>query len=618
MKKALSVFLILALICTLLSSAVFAAEEGENLVFNGGSLDGILSGSETERTLNGDWTQSYPVATFGGNINGDSPAKVRSVDGNAVLVLEYSGGAFASFFADLYADDQWLPEGRYELSMDLKPVGTSFRTDNIGFNLYNQYQDIRIYDGGWKDCTEQADGWYHYSRVFELNKNSVDSIQMWFNTMSADPAESALYIDNLSFRPAAEEAPVTEALTARYVVGSGEAITVSVPGAPGELTVTEKGGYVLEAGTDYTYESGTLTIANAYADGLSSGENALTLNTGSAELTLLLTIAQARPALPQSKDGFLMQETLVGGDFEIFDEGTTFGLDQAEGSWGSNTAYDDPGVIVTKDGSKVLQLRRAEKQSYSSAFVFVSPTIQAGNVVTFSFDYLLDVKDRTVYQGADINSAFVSASNMDMLRIALDDTRPAETAGDGDYQWDVSYTELENGWVHVEVPFVANTAFLSYNSIRFLLPTDQAAEGDTLYIDNVSLMLWAQAQAPEAAAGMALSFDRTQPADVYALINLHALDPISITCNGMDVNAENWSVNASKDTITLKQEYLSTLENGTQTFTVTTEGGSCDFSVEITGETERPFPVWLIVLLAVVAVGVIAAVCILARKKGKK
>ena len=86
----------------------------------------------------------------------------------------------------------------------------------------------------------------------------------------------------------------------------------------------------------------------------------------------------------------------------------------------------------------------------------------------------------------------------------------------------------------------------------------------------------------------------------------------------MDVNAENWSVNASKDTITLKQEYLSTLENGTQTFTVTTEGGSCDFSVEITGETERPFPVWLIVLLAVVAVGVIAAVCILARKKGKK
>ena len=179
---------------------------GPNLVHANGSFDGILSAGETERTLNADWNVSYPAATFGGSINGDSPAKIRNVDGNNVLVLEHSTGNFASFFADLYADGTTLPEGNYELRMDLKPIGTSFRTDNIGFNLYNQYQDIRIYDNGWR-CTKGEDGWYHYSRVFSIQGGTVDSIQMWFNTMGLSPEECALYIDNLYF--ARTDAPAT-------------------------------------------------------------------------------------------------------------------------------------------------------------------------------------------------------------------------------------------------------------------------------------------------------------------------------------------------------------------------------------------------------------------------
>ena len=126
---------------------------GENLVFNNGTMDGILAEGETERTLNNDWVVSYPVATFGG-AGGDSPAKIKNIDGNNVLVLEYTTGNFASYFADLYADGTTIPAGTYELSMDLKPLD-GFTTDNecvlvkgwknaqgnLGFTLWN-YTDV--------------------------------------------------------------------------------------------------------------------------------------------------------------------------------------------------------------------------------------------------------------------------------------------------------------------------------------------------------------------------------------------------------------------------------------------------------------------------------------------
>ena len=100
--RSISVFLLAALLLvSLLAPGIPTAKAltekvyGPNLVANGGSMDNILAEGETERTLNIDWAQSYPVATFGG-AGADSPAKVRSVDGNNVLVLEYSTGGFAS------------------------------------------------------------------------------------------------------------------------------------------------------------------------------------------------------------------------------------------------------------------------------------------------------------------------------------------------------------------------------------------------------------------------------------------------------------------------------------------------------------------------------------------
>ena len=247
-------------------------------------------------------------------------------------------------------------------------------------------------------------------------------------------------------------------------------------------------------------------------------------------------------------------------------------------------------------------------------------------MLTFKFDYKLDAQDISIYQGANINLSFVSASNMQMLMIALDNSCPAQTTGDGDYQWDVSYTELEDGWIHVEMTFVANTALLSYNSMRFLLPTNNANEGDAMYVDNVSLVLWAAPEAPENLS-TGLAFNKSKAADVYAMVDLQALDPQSIACDGVTVDTQYWSVNPSKDTITISKEYLATLANGEHTFTVTTAGGSCDVTVTVSGETvsggddttgsAEPSNgwIWIVVVVAVAAVAVVAVVII---KKNKK
>ena len=617
-KRIFAAMLCLLMLVGVCPKTVRTAEVGENLVYNNGTMDDILADGETEKTLVNDWGVSYPVATFGGE-GGDSPAKIKNIDGNNVLVLEYSTGNFASYYADLYADGTTVPAGTYELSMDLKPVG-DFATDNVGFNLYSQYNDIRIYNEGWQNCTEGEDGWLHYSITLNIDKGGVDSIQMWCNTMGS----SVLYIDNLSLK-LLEAEPERVELTAEYVAGSGDALTVEIPNGAETVTVTEKAGYTLEAGLDYTYENGVITLENEYADGLAAGENAIIISAGDTEYLLTLVIRQSKPALPESSDGYLMQETLVGGDFEMFDEGFAFSLEQVEG-WGSNVSYDDPGVIVTIDGNKVLRLQKAEKSSYSSAFAFISPTIQAGDVLTFKFDYKLDAQDISIYQGANINLSFVSASNMQMLKIALDNSCPAQTTGDGDYQWDVSYTELEDGWIHVEMTFVANTALLSYNSMRFLLPTNNANEGDAMYVDNVSLVLWAAPEAPENLS-TGLAFNKSKAADVYAMVDLQALDPQSIACDGVTVDTQYWSVNPSKDTITISKEYLATLANGEHTFTVTTAGGSCDVTVTVSGETvsggddttgsAEPSNgwIWIVVVVAVAAVAVVAVVII---KKNKK
>ncbi len=229
LARILSPLFVFALVLTLAPGAHAATEKvyGENLVFNNGTMDGILAEGETEKTLNADWGVSYPVATFG-SATADSPAKIKNIDGNNVLVLEPTSGSFASYFADLSANDEQLPAGKYRLRMDLKAVGDGWTTDNIGYNLYNQYTDVRIYDNGWQNCTDLGNGWLRYEVEYDISAGSVDSIQMWFNTMGSH----SLYVDNLSIctvteREVSEVIPGTSDLS---LVGCALALGLSIAG----------------------------------------------------------------------------------------------------------------------------------------------------------------------------------------------------------------------------------------------------------------------------------------------------------------------------------------------------------------------------------------------------
>lgn len=130
-------------------------------------------------------------------------------------------------------------------------------------------------------------------------------------------------------------------------------------------------------------------------------------------------------------------------------------------------------------------------------------------------------------------------------------------------------------------------------------------------------------------------FNKAKPADVFALVDLQALDPQSISLNGAAVDSKHWSINPAKDTITFSKDYLATLENGEHTFTVTTAGGSCELTITVSGEaanggqnsgtnnnnnsTQQDAPAnnWIWIVVAAAVVVAVAVVVVIVRKKNK-
>ena len=126
-----------------------------------------------------------------------------------------------------------------------------------------------------------------------------------------------------------------------------------------------------------------------------------------------------------------------------------------------------------------------------------------------------------------------------------------------------------------------------------------------------------------------LLFNKAKPADVFALVDMQALDPQSITLNGAAVDSKYWSINPAKDTITFTKDYLATLANGEHTFTVTTAGGSCEVVITVTGEAadtnqnnnnnndqqDVPSGSWIWIVVAGVAVVAVVVVVVIIRKK---
>jgi hypothetical protein len=99
------------------------------------------------------------------------------------------------------------------------------------------------------------------------------------------------------------------------------------------------------------------------------------------------------------------------------------------------------------------------------------------------------------------------------------------------------------------------------------------------------------------------------------------------------MDTKYWSINPAKDTITFSKDFLATLANGEQTFTVTTAGGSCEVVITVTGEAgnndqntdtnngdnqDAPGNGWIWIVVAGVAVVAAVVIVVTIRKKNGK
>ena len=531
----------------------------------------------------------------------------KEADGN--VYLELKGEGFCSFFSMMT-----IPEaGDYKISVDFQKSEDWEGTDNVGFRLYNAGHD----SAGWAKAINDAPTgeWFTLTETYSvaLDKvSSVDSFSLWFNTMS-DP-NNVLMVDNVvvEYIVPDEGAPSYgegELGTVNWREEDGGDVTfkVNLKGSELDSVINKETEEEYSEGAEYTYDAteGTITFDADFVYDLGEGTHTITLTTEGGSLDLVITVYYKALSIPETTDGYTLEDTMLGGDFEGYEVGLKFSEKQTEEAWGSLAGYDDPATIVDDNGNHALRLGRADgsNKMYSSSFCIWDPKINQGDILTLKFSYKIlgDIENI----GSNTNVSFVGSANTDYHLIDVVKKNETTIEGNKNVQsWPVKYTENENGYTDVEVSFIVDFAFMnSTNSLRFLY---QIGEGTEIYFDNVRLIRWVDEAAVDAekpvATGANLAFDGKNQKDV---------------------------------TLTISKTYLATLANGKHTFTLTTLGGTCEFEITVTNSTATTKPanvkndddtnVGLIVGLsvggaAVVAAGAAAAVILVRKKKknGKK
>lgn len=315
-------------------------------------------------------------------------------------------------------------------------------------------------------------------------------------------------------------------------------------------------------------------------------------------MSISTVLAAEQPTIPEKTD-YTIEETVVGGDFEIFEAGQMFGTSSpATYQWGTNIAYDYPAQVVEENGNNILKLTKGiGDKPYSSAFVFVSNSFNIGEFMTVEFEYKLDVASMTPYSAENlsavektINFSFAPASGADHHIIVLDGTRPAVTTGENQYKWPVTYSEGENGvdWTKVSLTLSVNAGTIIANSIRWLMPiTAQTDPADAMYIDNVSILHWIDNSVedlrPVLVSGDNSIFNKNNPEDITIVINTKGEELNNIKRGTTNVNAVAFTktVDGENVTVVLKQDYLKSLEVGTHIFNANTIEGTVSFELTI-------------------------------------
>ena len=556
---------------------VHAAEDAEKNYFPSEGFENMLEEGETEYVF-GD-TQRNSI----GSLAVDSPAKAKKdADGNIYVELASNGTLpFASFFAMMRLDTA----GDYKVSVDFYKEAEWTDTDNLGFRFYGTGFDSK----GWATAINEAavGEWVTLTEVYTVAADkvaAVDSFQMWFNTMSSD----VLRVDNVSITLVPEEAdaPTVKEPLGEWREASPADVTFEVDLKGQDLvSVTNvEQDIVLEEG-EYSYADGVLTFDSDYIADLGEGEWEFAIETAGGTVSVFISAIAKQGQIPETTDGYTLVDTLLAGDFEKYEPGLVFSAAQTEEAWGS-VALDDPGVIADDNGNHVLKLAKKEGSSnmYSSAFAMTSPEIQQGDIVTVEFDYKLDAADLDAYAESAPNFVFVGSSNQSYHQIDLDYSDHATTKGVAENKWAVTYEDGENGWKSVKVSFIVDFAFLNAtNSIRFLFPIVNAT--DALYIDNVRIVRWvndeqAAAEIPEVTPASA-AFDNNSAADLVFTVDLKDYMLGSIKLDDKVVSSDNYTLSENDTKLTVKKDYLATLENGEHTFTITTLGGTCEFKITV-------------------------------------
>lgn len=588
-KKLASMAIALSLLLGMTGTGMLvnAETDAEKNYFPSEGFENMVEEGETEFPFSE--AQRHSIGSL--SIDSHAIAK-KEANGNVYVQLSQSdeGKPFSSFFAMLRLENA----GDYNVSVDFYKEEGWVNTDNLGFRFYGAHDSK-----GWaKAINDAAVGeWVTLTEVYTVSATEVtkiDSFQMWFNTKGTN----VLRVDNVSIKevPAVPEQPTVEKPLAEWREADPADVVfdidlkgqelVSVTNVAQDLELTSE-EYALNA------EKTQLTIMSDYIADLGEGEWEFKIATAGGEVSVYVTAFAKKGEIPDSTEGYTLKGTLLAGDFEKYEVGLVFSETQTEEAWGS-VGLDDPAVIAEDAGSHVLKLGKKEgsSKSYASAFAMTSPEIQQDDIVTLRLDYKIDVESWDAYLFRP-NVTFVGASNQSYHEILLDGSNHPQTQGVAENKWDIKYTELDNGYTRVEMSFIVDFAFLNAtNSIRFLMPI--VNDTDALYIDNVALERWindeeADAEVPEITPATA-TFDNNAAKDVVFTVDLKDYVIGSIKLDNKIVASSNYTLTENDTVLTLKKEYLATLENGKHTFQLVTLGGSVDFEITVTNHAAAVDP----------------------------
>ena len=215
-------------------------------------------------------------------------------------------------------------------------------------------------------------------------------------------------------------------------------------------------------------------------------------------------------------EGKVRYDLVTGGDFEGYEEGTSFGEEVTDDMFGT-TSLDMPATVVKNDkdtvnASNVLLLQKQEgsTKDFSSAFNLYSANneLEKGRTYYVSFDYKYYIEEpldtsvvvsdgRHFTMDDGFTFCFVGGTNIGHHEIWLGSVEDGDmTVGANNQKCEITKTDLGEGWARIAFSFTANTGLtVACNSFRFLLLTN-GNENNYAMFDNVALYTYYDSDEP--------------------------------------------------------------------------------------------------------------------------